>query len=151
MALTTLATNGGCGLRGLSFVQDDRVTILEPRPRASVALPVRLAWRAEGFSADDGSFAVFVDRSPQPSGKSLHWLARDDKGCRADDGCPDAEYLARRGVYVTKAPELVLERVAARTDRDRDLHEATIVLLDPEGRRIGESAFSVDFEVRGVE
>ena len=75
-ALLLSALAPACGVEGLNFVQDDRVTITAPRDRAEVRLPVTIRWKAEDF---DGTYAVFVDRAPVPPGETLAWLARDDE------------------------------------------------------------------------
>ena len=159
----TLAAASACGFgtRGLAFTNDDRVEITSPEDRQKLRLPVTIDWTIDDFevtgpgrgSGDrEGYFAVFVDRSPMPPGKTLRHIAKDDRSCRVDDGCPDAEYLAARGVYTTTETELVLEMMS-KTARDgrREFHDVTVVLLDPDGRRIGESAWHVRFELqRGV-
>lgn len=145
-----------CVPQGLAFRIDDRLTITAPADRATVTLPVTLSWEVEDFQVvepggeprkDTGYFAVFVDRAPVPPGETLAWVARDDTGCRADDGCPDAEYLAARGIYTTTGTRLVLEQLPRGKEGRRERHTATIVLLDAAGKRIGESAFEVVFEI----
>jgi hypothetical protein len=134
-----------CGVSGLSFVQDERVTIDAPKDRSKVDLPLTVRWRAHDF---DGTYAVFVDRAPQPPGRTLAWLLRDDKVCAARPGCPDATYLAERDIHPTTTTSITIDRLPDTTrDERRDRHEVTIILLDRKGRRIGESAFTVEFEV----
>lgn len=140
----SLAT--GCSFQGLNFVQDDRVSILSPTDRQEVDLPVTLRWDVRDF---DGTFAVFVDRAPVPPGHTLDWLARDDDLCRARPGCPDEAWYHARYVYPTDATTLTLtELPELRADEGRLFHEATVVLIDRAGRRVGESAFTVQFELR---
>jgi hypothetical protein len=147
----------GCVPQGLAFRVDERLTFSAPEDRASVRLPVRLAWDIRDFEItppggepreDAGYFAVFVDTTPMPPGKPLRWLARNDNSCREDSGCPDQEYLEARGVYTTTETELVLEQLPRSADEERrERHRATIVLLDATGSRIGESAFEIAFDV----
>jgi hypothetical protein len=144
---------GACGGEGrLAFTQDDRVEILEPDNEAEVELPVRLRWKADLEQRAGGGpyFAVFVDRAPVAPGQSLRVLA--DDSCNRTPGCPDAEYFRDRFVYVTEEQSLVLEAVPRRSSSQRtgaeDRHEAIIVLVDGAGRRIGEAAYRVAFEVR---
>lgn len=147
----------GCVSQDLAFRVDDRVEIVTPADRAEVTLPVTLEWEVEDFEVvgpgaevrdDAGYFAVFVDTSPVPPGKTLAHVARDDRGCREQDGCPDAEYLSSRGIWTTTETRLVLDQLPRTSDDDRrERHTATIVLLDGSGTRIGESAFEVVFEV----
>ena len=147
----------GCVPQGLQFRVDDRLSFNSPKDRSEVSLPVKIDWEVRDFEVtgpgdtpakDKGYFAVFVDGSPMPPGKSLRWVARKDNSCRAADGCPDEEYLAARGIYVTQDTELVLEQLPRTGDEDRrERHRATVVLLDPTGKRIGESAFEIAFDV----
>ena len=159
IALTAVcASLAACVPQGLAFRVDERLTFQAPEDRSTVQLPVTLDWSIRDFTVvqpgtagageDAGYFGVFVDTSPMPPGKGLEWLARDDDGCRQDDGCPDAEYLAGLGVYTTTQTELALEQLPRGDDEDRrERHRATIVLLDASGRRIGESAFEIAFDV----
>ena len=156
-ALSLLAT--GCVAQGLSFRVDDRLTIEAPEARSEVTLPVTIRWKVEDFrvvdpgsdaapSDDAGYFGVFVDRTPQPPGETLAWVARKDRSCRKADGCPDAEYLAARNIYSTSETEIRFEQLPRPNDEDKkERHNVTIVLLDSEGRRIGESAYYVEFVV----
>jgi hypothetical protein len=160
LAALMLAVSGcGFGVTGLAFHQDDRLTILTPKEREKVRLPVTLTWRVEDFAVtapgaagringDAGYFAIFVDRSPVPPGKTLAHVARDDNSCRPADGCPDAAYLSARGIYTTTKTSYVLETLpqTAKEGR-REFHEVTVVLLRPDGRRLGESAWHVRFEL----
>ena len=161
VALVSLcASLAGCIPQGLAFKVDERLTFESPKDRSTVRLPVTLDWEIRDFeivepgsgdaSKDSGYFAVFVDTAPMPPGKKLRWIARKDNSCRAADGCPDEEYLNARGIYTTSETELVLEqlpRPSTENEDRRERHRATIVLLDAEGRRIGESAFEVAFDV----
>lgn len=151
-----------CLPEGQAFRLDKRLSIIEPADRQEVTLPVTLRWTIEDFDVVQpggqprdtaGYFAVFVDRAPMPPGRDLSWLARNDKSCRADEGCPGEEYFARLGVYTTSEQQLVIEQVRRRSaNGGRERHVATIVLVDAAGARIGESAFKVAFDVnRGDE
>lgn len=134
-----------CSTQGLAFREDTRVQVVEPGDRSTVTLPVTVAWSAEEV---DGPYAVFVDRSPMPPGKTVAWLFRDDKSCVVSQGCPDEAYLSDHGVFVTDERQVVLERLPRFGDGDRrEWHEATVVLLDDDGTRLGESAFAVAFDV----
>lgn len=156
VALAFLAS--ACNFSGLAFRVDDRLTIVEPEDREQVRLPVTVRWRVEDFavtgptrepSDDAGYFGVYLDRQPQPPGQPLEWFAKDDETCRAQDGCPDAAYLASRNIYATDQMAFTIETVAQPPSdvKRREFHEVTIALLDGTGRRIGESAYYVVFEV----
>ena len=146
VGILAAATLSACGIQGLNFVQDDRVEIVAPKNNATVTLPLTVRWTARDF---DGSFAVLVDRAPPNPGKSLATLAEGDAVCEATPGCPDAAYLAGLRAYTTTDTSFEITQLPELTeDRTREGHEVTIVLLDPAGKRIGESAFRVDFNIR---
>ncbi len=147
-----------CVPQGLAFRTDQRLTFVVPQDRSTVSLPVTIDWDIRDFKVvdpgqqvaeDEGYFAVFVDRAPMPPGEPLSWIARKDTDCRPADGCPDQEYLNTRGVYTTTETELVLEELPRTTDQEgrKERHRVVVVLLDAGGKRIGESAFEVVFEL----
>jgi hypothetical protein len=149
----------GCIPQGLAFRVDDRLSITTPKDRAEVTLPLTVSWRMRDFTITKGDstgvttkagyFAVFVDRAPQPAGKPLSWLARKDRTCRAADGCPGEEYFAARGIYSTTATHLTFDQLPRSSNtHQKERHSVTVVLLDPSGRRIGETAAQVDVVVR---
>jgi hypothetical protein len=147
-----------CGIRGLDFVKDERVEIVAPKDDAQVTLPMTVRWKATDFAVtgptdaatnDAGYFGVFVDRAPPGPGSTLASLAEGDEVCKATPGCPDEKYLASQRAYTTTDTSFRIERLPELTrDRTREGHEVTIVLLDGAGRRIGESAFRVEFQIR---
>lgn len=149
-----------CSTSGLSLTVDDRLTFVRPDDRDALTLPVTVEWRMEDFdisrtpsadggsSADRGYFGVFVDRPPQPPNESLAWFAEDDQSCQLDPDCPDEEWFATRGIHTTTETSFTIELLPRPADPDRrELHEVTVVLLDADGVRIGESAWTVEFEV----
>ena len=150
----------GCVSQDLAFRIDKRLTIDAPAARSEVTLPVTVRWHIKDFdvvdpgtsasgSGDAGYFGVFVDGAPQPPGKPLAWVARKDRTCRAADGCPDAQYLAARNIYSTSDTSITFQQLPRPSDSKRkERHSVTIVLLDTQGRRIGESAFYVEFTVK---
>lgn len=156
LAATALAlTLASCGISGLSFVQDERVDIVRPKDRAEVQVPITIAWTVKDFAVGPGagSFGVFVDRAPTRSGKTLAWLFRGEDTCKGDDGeklCATPDFLSQRNVFQTTDTEFTLQLVPKLTgdDRRRQFHEATIILLDEQGRRVGEGAWSIQFEVK---
>ena len=154
-ALVAVVALSGCGAGQLQYRNDHRLSFVTPQDRAEVTAPLTVAWTMTGFEATglngstdatSGTFAVFVDRAPLPVGKDLRWLARDDAGCTRDPRCPDAAYLASRGVFLTTDPNVtldVLPRVGDGTGEEK--HYVNIVLLDGTGHRIGESAWYRSF------
>jgi hypothetical protein len=148
--LSAVAVLPACAVHGLSLVEDERVQILDPHDRAAVSLPLTIDWRAEDLARGEGagSFGVLVDRAPPPPGRSLAWLFRDADDCSGVTGCPDDAYLALRDVHHTTETSFVVDRVAPpASGHGRRFHEVTIVLLDGDGRRVGEAAWSVRFAV----
>ena len=141
-----------CAVHGLGFDNDHRVKIITPKTRAKVDLPVTISWRAPDIrrSATAGPFfVVFLDRAPIRPGQSLRAVADDT--CNRTPGCPDLGYLRDRYVFVTRTTSLTLDAVPKKSGQRtgaKDSHEATIVLVDADGRRIGESAFTVGVTVK---
>jgi hypothetical protein len=162
-ALALAGALSGCVAQGLAFRIDDRLTFTSPEDRSTVTLPVVVDWDIRDFRiaapgspprADAGYFAVFVDRAPMPPGEHLRWIFRNDEDCRSIDGCPDEEYLRSNAIYTTTDTRIVLEQIPrppSRDDEDEDeepeRHSVTVVLLDGSGKRIGESAFQVEFDL----
>ena len=145
--LAASASLSACSTHGLAFRADDRVEIVHPHDGADVRLPVRLRWRS---ALGPGTyFAAFVDRAPIRPGESLRVLA--DETCDRTPRCFDLQYLRDRYVFVTDDESLVLETLPQTGTPGlggRDRHEATIVLIDADGRRVGEAAYAIEFEVK---
>ncbi len=145
----------GCNLSQLHYTNDHRLTFESPAARSRVVTPLTIRWTMRGFnpvgldgsrSEGRGVFAVFVDRAPMPVGQGLKWLAKDDRGCRRDPRCPDADYLSRQGVVLTTGTQVSLDVLPLATDGVGDeQHYVNVVLLDGTGRRIGESAWYLPF------
>ena len=123
----------GCG--PYLFRQSDRVQIATPADHATVPEPVTVTWDVKDFAAPrDGSYAVFIDRDPMPPGESLAYFDPHD----------------RDGIHVLTATSLrlpVLGRLAGVDPAEQDHHDVTVVLLDQQGRRIGEYAAYAEFTV----
>lgn len=142
---------GACGTNGLAFSKDAHLDVVSPAPRAKVHLPVRISWRTSGPVGSGGPyFAVFLDRAPVRPGQSLRSVA--DETCNRTPGCPDAAYLRDRNVFVTKDTSITVDAVPKHSGQRTgasDEHEAVVVPVDAQGRRIGESAHAVQFTVKG--
>lgn len=147
----------GCATEGLSFRADERVEITAPADRATVELPQTFEWTVRDFEvtgrsgeAGDGAglFALFLDRTPVGPGDDVdEALSADEEArCGDDRACRDAA-LAQRGVWVTEDTRLTVDQVGTTGRASDDLHRLTLVLVDGRGRRVGESAFSVEFRV----
>jgi hypothetical protein len=135
-----------CSTSGLAFVQDNRISIATPRTNQEVKLPFDVTWSAKNYA---GSYGVFIDGSPMRPGQSLLSLVPSDDPCRNDAQCPDPTWLAQHDVYVTKDPTVTVKLLADKRGKSsgRDTHQLTIVLLDEQGRRLGESSFIKEFAV----
>ncbi|HVF76452.1 MAG TPA: hypothetical protein VM938_15555 [Acidimicrobiales bacterium] len=150
--VAVLATATGCGVSNLDFQVDRRLSFQAPAEDAEVELPLTIRWDVDDFTITEpgaeagkksGYFAVFVDAAPQPPGKPLSWLARDDRACETTPGCPDDKWFNSHDVYRVSGTSLTLERLPfVRAKGDTEEHTITIVLVDPQGHRIGESAFT---------
>jgi len=160
LLVTVAVLAPGCAAHGLDFRQDTRVHILRPHNDSTVELPVTISWRVgdfnvtgpdDGAGSDAGYFGVFVDRAPQPPGQPLSWFARHDQSCATPAQCITPTYLADRNVYTTTLTQFTITQLPRSTLGSiggRELHDVTIALLDGQGRRIGESAFYVEFLVK---
>jgi hypothetical protein len=161
VAVTLLVLFTACGTNGLSFVTDERVKIVAPVDRSQVQLPVTVRWTVRDFSLtgpapstspNAGYFGVFVDRAPQPPGETFADLAKNDATCKVTPGCPNTGYFESLGAYTTMSTSFTirdLPEIRREEERDlRDFHEVNVVLLNGRGERIGESAFTVQFELK---
>jgi hypothetical protein len=147
----------GCSLSGIALTADTRLRFTAPAPLALVTLPVHLAWVMSDFvvrppgagpvAGDAGYFAVFVDRAPMAPGQTFAAIA--GASCHPTSECLTPSYLAGQGVYTTERHSLTLSQVTPLNSyQSVQLHEATVVLMDSSGRRIGESAWVIDFRLQ---
>jgi hypothetical protein len=158
LCATVALSMTGCRITGVMFHKDHHLQILAPARNAAVTLPLTLRWSADerlGFGTPGGPtrYGVFVDRPPVKPGQGLRAVANNDDVCKRTPGCPDAEYLQRLNVYLATGDTLTLpglpdKRRQSRTGA-RDAHKVTIVLIDAQGRRVGERAYSIEFTVGG--
>jgi hypothetical protein len=160
IVVSSVVSASGCGVRGLNFKDDKRLSFVTPVDREEVRLPVTIEWTVRDFEAtgpdgsarrDAGSFGVYIDRTPQPPGEGQEWLVRNDPVCKRDErSCGTVDFLAQRDIHTTTDTTFVIERLplpSGDAERRREFHDVTIVLLDGRGERIGESAFVRQFEV----
>ena len=152
LCLVPLLACSACVPQGLNFKVDKRVEIGAPRNDAVVSFPFTLRWSVRDFDVVEpgtpvreaaGYFAVFIDSTPMGPGKSLHALREKDATCEGD--CTDATYFAERGIYTTTDTRLVVKELPP--GDDKKTHRATVVLLNSQGARMGESAWHVNFRV----
>jgi hypothetical protein len=146
LSLASALLSSAC-VNGLNFKVDKRLSITAPHEDDTVSLPFTLSWTMRDLEADR-QFGIFVDQSPLPPGKNLKELRHEDATCEA--ACTLPEYLALRGVYTTTNTDLAIKAFPVGND-DKKTHRITVVLLDSQGTRVGESAWNVDFRVRDKE
>jgi hypothetical protein len=151
LAVASAFLSASCGTDGLAFRDDERISFVTPLDRAQVRLPVELRWESALAAPGDGGpyFVVFVDREPMRPGNTIATVV--DESCRRDPNCPDLDYLKDRGIYLVDTPDVRLETIPDRRSGNRtgakESHEAVVVLVDGDGRRIDEAAWSLDFTV----
>ena len=150
------ASLSGCDVSRLQFKNDHRLTFEAPKDRAKVATPFTISWSMKDFEAtgldgstatDHGVFAVFVDRAPMPVGKDIRWIGHSDTSCKRDPRCPDTEYLASKGVFITQDSSLTIDTLppAGKGVGDEE-HFVNVVLLNGKGQRIGETGWYREFK-----
>lgn len=149
--LVALSATSACQLNQLQFHVDNRLSFSAPHTRQQVTVPLTVSWSMKDFDpvgldgskdTHKGAFAVFVDAAPMPVGKDLKWIARKDSGCQRDAQCPNAQFLADRGIFVTTETSVTLETLPQASDGiGLEQHYVNVVLLDGTGHRIGESAW----------
>ena len=147
--LACLAVIGAAWLTSLasgSLVSDQSLALTAPAPLTTVSPPFVVSWTTSGHR--HSRFGVFVDQSPIAPGQTLRVLATTQ--CQREPGCrPDASYLAGLGVYVTSSDHVrvpVLQPLAGTDEQDaHPVHTVTVVLMNAQGRRIGEAAWQVEF------
>lgn len=156
LSAVTAASGSGCAVSRLQFKNDHRLTFEAPKDRGKVSVPFTISWSMKDFdtsggldaSTDDkrGVFAVFIDRAPMPVGKDIKWIGRSDTSCKRDPRCPDQEYLASKGVYITQDATLTLDALPpAPAGVGDEEHYVTVVLLNGKGQRIGETGWYREF------
>ncbi|MGA8256802.1 MAG: hypothetical protein WB767_09530 [Nocardioides sp.] len=146
----------------MQFFKDERLTFTTPDDYEEVEVPLVVSWTMEDFeilargedgeiAEDVGYFGVFVDRAPVKPGKTLADVGKGDTQCEIDPRCPDKTYLNAKGVYTTRQTSITLDYVAPLSSKERiQLHQVTVVLLDAEGKRIGEYAWYQRFKLENL-
>jgi hypothetical protein len=154
-----LALTTACGVRGLDFKTDKRLTFSAPKDRAQVSLPVTISWSVRDFDvtgrdgerrSDAGYFGIYVDRAPQPPQETQEWLLRDDTNCQRLGTCSSEDVLATANIHSTSETTFTIDRLPpppSNAVKRREFHYVIVALLNGRGERIGESAFRREFEV----
>jgi hypothetical protein len=137
------------GDESVALRQDTRVRVVAPAHLEDVRLPVELRWQvtdrdlADRLEEGAVYFAVCIDRPPIAPHENLSSLLTRD--CLQADDCPTRSWFAERHVHLTRGTTLSLSVVPQRLGGAGELHQATIVLTDHVGTRIGESAWTARF------
>jgi hypothetical protein len=121
------------------------IRITAPDAMADAELPLEVRWESD--ETPEGGFAVFVDRAPIAPGRDLRSLARRerDTACLQRDGCPDADWLNARRVYVSDGSAAIVDALG--DNADGDVHRVSVVALDRDGRRSSDAGASVEVVV----
>jgi len=157
-----VSMTAGCGLthlQDLNFRVDDRLHFVTPKDRSKVQLPLTIRWRMSDFTVaapgsaaprrDAGYFVLFVDQSPVEPGQTMKAICKADPFERGDKNCPTTDYLQSKRIYPTTSDSVTLERIPNLSgSKDKvQLHTFIVVLFDPAGHRIGESAWELDLRL----
>jgi len=162
VAVALLALLTGCGLthlQNLNFRVDQRLHFVGLKDRANVHLPLTIRWQMSDFTVTAqgaapptrkaGYFALFVDRPPIRPGQTMKAICKADPFERGDSNCPNAAYLDSKLVYPTTSDSVTLDSIPnlpGNKDK-KQLHTFIVVLMDPSGRRMGESAWELDLRL----
>jgi hypothetical protein len=133
LVAATLVVPTGCA-KDLAFRRTSGFEITAPASRELVSEPLLVEWNADALGPAVKGFALFVDRAPQPPGKTIEHFALDK----------------RSNIYLAAASPVEVpnfERRLGVAKGERDRHWVTVVALDAKGRRIGESYARVEFTV----
>lgn len=145
--LIALVLTSGCAVQGLDFRADERLAILTPADRSTVVVPFTMAWTLASPQPQESGFAVLVDVDPPAPGRPLTTLLPESQqdAAACDPACQQTA-LEARGVTLTRATSLVIEALPRRSgipaERARR-HRLTVVVVDDQGRRVGEASASV--------
>ena len=139
-ALTTACT-------GVSDLRADQLRVVAPSELATVQLPVTVQWRTHELPGSVTQYAVFVDRLPMSPGDDVRSLVDDE--CRHRRGCPDAAYLHARRIFLTSEQQISLPTLqnldGLSAETPFPVHQAVVVALDAQGRRVGEFSATARF------
>lgn len=127
------ALTSGC-TDGLSFRQNERLKIVSPLDGELVGEPVLVEWRMDPRPESVKEFLIFVDRAPQPPGKSIEHFRPDDRSSIYGSSTESVEIAA-------------FESASSGPKNRRNRHRVLIIALDDRGRRIGEASDHVEIDV----
>jgi hypothetical protein len=131
-----LLLGSGCQSQ-LLFRNDHRITIVAPVDFSNVKAPVTIRWVSRDFTAPaDGHFEVFLDRDPLPPGETLQSYFAGQS----------TQFIWTTDQTSFRIPFFPLPDTAA-PKFEQEHHEVTVIVVDAQGRRIGESSGFVEFNL----
>ena len=147
----------GCGITRIdapiSFQADRRLSIESPEPEEKVGLPLTVRWSADDVDTSDGThFALFVDRPPPPPDREIRLQVCTEREKLPPQlgelrgPCEDDRTEIRFADEPSYRFDCFEPRFSA-PKRRRHVHTVTVVLVDADGRRLGQAADTVKFEV----
>lgn len=150
LTVCCVVTTAACGVAGLDFRADTRLSIISPTDRAAVTVPFLLDWELRDAGMNDKSFAVLINVSPPRAGAQITDLLPESQQDLASCDAPCQEgALAARGVTMTSASEMEITVLPRRSGLSADRarrHTITVIVLDDQARRVGEVAASIDVD-----
>jgi hypothetical protein len=140
LAMLLVACSGSPG----SLQADTRVRILEPKPGSTVNGPVVIRWSStfEPGEASGRWFVVYVDAAPIPPAQSA--LVAAAHTCDTVPACLAAGEIDGPNVFLTDAHSVDVGALPAGAGPE---HRFTIVLVDKQGVRDGDVAWTASFRV----
>jgi hypothetical protein len=136
-----LLAGSACRASGLAWREDRRLRIDAPGKNAVVTLPLEVRWHVrdlpKSLQGRPYSYALFLDRFPQAPGKTLQQFDAGSKNLTQ----------SRVGIIEARESRHVFTTIPPHDARQRDKHELTVILVDENGRRVGETAGFLTFRV----
>ncbi len=147
-ALVAFGATGCAAFDEMEFFSDKSVRIVEPENLSTVTMPLEVRWEVDP-SAPESDYAVFVDRYPMSPGETIRDLVDEEPSCRGNDECLTPDYLSRRfGILLTDDTHVTVDVFPPKAiDDGSDTHYVTLIRVDEEGRRIGETVWYASFRV----
>ena len=132
-AVAVLSTLPGCA-DGLSFRNNRALQITAPLDGELVSEPLLVEWSMKPRPSSVKGYLVFVDRAPQPPGKTIEHFKIDN----------------RSNIYDATESSVEIPALEQKTDGPssrRNQHRIVVIPLDGQGRRIGENSAHVEIDV----
>jgi len=140
-AVALLVSGSACRTSGLAWREDRRLRIDTPKQNAVVTLPLEVRWHVrdlpKSLQGRAYSYVLFLDRFPQAPGQTLQHFDAGSKNLTQ----------SRVGIIEAREERHVFTTIPPHDARQRDKHELTVILLDDQGRRVGETAGFLTFRI----